>query len=123
MIENAKKAVKGGFWIACKDYRVWILALVYAGCFGVEIVIHNTAANYFKKAYTLDLQTAGFIAGLFGGLAIFARGMGGYISDRVAHKYGLKGANRDTGTVFVRSRDLPCFYLPGRAPFPERSRG
>lgn len=91
VIENAKKAVKGGFWIACKDYRVWILALIYGACFGIEIVIHNTAANYFKKAYTLDLQTAGIIAGLFGGLAIFARGMGGYISDKVARIHGLKG--------------------------------
>ena len=91
VIENAKKAVKGGFLIACKDYRVWILALVYAACFGVEIVIHNTAANYFKKTYTLDLQTAGLIAGLFGGLAIFARGLGGYISDKIARNFGLKG--------------------------------
>lgn len=90
-VENSKKAVKGGFWIACKDYRVWILALVYAGCFGIEVVIHNTAANYFKKTYTLDLQTAGLIAGLFGGLAIFARGLGGFISDKVANKFGLKG--------------------------------
>lgn len=98
-IENAKRAVKGGFWIACKDYRVWILALVYGACFGIEIVIHNTAATYFKKAYTLDLQTAGNIAGLFGGLAVFARWLGGYTSDKVAKNYGLKGRAATLGIM------------------------
>ncbi len=90
-IENNKKAVKGGFLIACADYRVWLLAFVYAACFGVEVVMHGTAATNFQTLYKLDLGTAGLIAGAFGWLAIFARGLGGYISDKVANKSGLKG--------------------------------
>lgn len=90
-IENAKKPVKGGFWVACKDYRVWALALVYGACFGIEIIIHNSAAKYFEDFYKLDLKTSGLIAGLFGGLAIFARGLGGYTSDKVAQRFGLSG--------------------------------
>ncbi len=90
-IENNKRAVKGGFWIACKDYRVWILAFVYAACFGVEVVMHGTAQDNFQSTFSLNPTTAGLIAGAFGGLAIFARGLGGYISDKVARKNGLKG--------------------------------
>ncbi|HLX60033.1 MAG TPA: MFS transporter, partial [Planctomycetota bacterium] len=90
-VENSKRAVKGGFWIACKDYRVWILALVYGSCFGVEVVMHGTAQDNFQSTFSLSPTTAGLIAGAFGGLAIFARGLGGYISDKIARKNGLKG--------------------------------
>lgn len=100
-VENTKKAIKGGFWIACKDYRVWSLSVVYGACFGVEIIIHNSAAIYFENHYKLDLKTAGIIAGLFGGLAIFARGLGGYLSDRIARVFGLRGRAITLGVLLL----------------------
>ena len=100
-VENAKRAVKGGFWIACKDYRVWVLALVYGACFGIEIIIHNSAAKYFEDTYKLDLKTAGLIAGAFGGLAFFARGLGGWISDKIAKNFGLQGRSALLGMLLL----------------------
>lgn len=91
VLENEKKVTVGSFLEACKDYRVWVLAMVYGACFGIEIIIHSSAADYFEKAFTLNIKTAGLIAGAFGGLAIFARGLGGYCSDRVCHRRGLAG--------------------------------
>lgn len=79
------------FMIAAKDPRVWALFVVYAACFGVELTINNIAALYFFDRFTLDLGTAGLIAGLFGLMNIFARTLGGVFSDRFAARMGLRG--------------------------------
>lgn len=79
------------FKLAASDYRVWALFIIYAGCFGVELTINNVAALYFYDRFSLDLPTAGLIAGLFGLMNIFARTLGGVVSDMVAVKDGLTG--------------------------------
>lgn len=79
------------FNLAIKDYRVWALFFIYAACFGVELTINNIAALYYHDRFNLDVQTAGFIAGLFGLMNIFARTVGGFSSDFFAKKMGLKG--------------------------------
>jgi len=83
--------VKGTFWLACKDKRVWALFFIYGACFGVELTINNIAALYFKDYFDLGLKTAGLVAGLFGLMNIFARTLGGIIGDKFALKGGLKG--------------------------------
>ncbi|MCA9708039.1 MAG: MFS transporter [Myxococcales bacterium] len=82
------------FHAAIKDYRVWALFVVYAGCFGVELTINNIAAIYFFDEFHLSLETAGMIAGLFGLMNIFARTLGGVFSDRFARTAGLRGRVR-----------------------------
>ncbi len=81
----------GSFMLAARDYRVWALFVVYAACFGVELTINNIAALYYYDRFSLDLETAGLIASLFGLMNIFARTLGGVYSDRFAAKFGLKG--------------------------------
>ncbi len=85
---------KGTFWLAARDYRVWALFIVYAACFGIELTINNIAAIYYMDYFDLGLITAGLVAGLFGLMNIFARTMGGFISDRFVRKSGLKGRVR-----------------------------
>jgi NNP family nitrate/nitrite transporter-like MFS transporter len=84
---------KGGGWEvfkkAASNYRVWLLFVTYGACFGVEIFIHNMAALYYVDKFDLDLKTAGLAAGSFGLLALFARALGGIVSDRVAKIRGL----------------------------------
>ncbi|ART62855.1 NarK family nitrate/nitrite MFS transporter [Kushneria marisflavi] len=82
------------FAAAAKDIRVWALFLVYAACFGVELTINNIAAIYFFDTFSLNLATAGLIAGLFGLMNLFARTLGGVFSDLFARKNGLKGRVR-----------------------------
>lgn len=79
------------FKAAASDVRVWALFIIYAACFGVELTINNIAAIYYFDNFELDLKTAGIIAGLFGLMNLFARTLGGYFSDRMALKAGLKG--------------------------------
>lgn len=85
------KESASAFWSATKDPRVWALFLIYGACFGVELTINNIAAIYFKDYFSLDLATAGLIAGLFGLINLFARSLGGIYGDRAGIRWGLKG--------------------------------
>jgi NNP family nitrate/nitrite transporter-like MFS transporter len=76
---------------ACRDYRVWALFLSYAACFGIEITVDNVATLYFVDTFDMGLMEAGLIAGSFGLMNLFARSLGGIVSDRVSNKFGLKG--------------------------------
>ena len=89
-----RKKTKGSFMLAVKDPRVWALFLIYGACFGIELTINNIAALYYKDYFGLGLTTAGLVAGLFGLMNVFARTLGGYISDRFVQKGGLRGRVR-----------------------------
>jgi len=88
---------KGGWQVfkaAMKNYRVWMLFVTYGACFGVELFVHNVAASYYVDRYKLSLQAAGMAAGSFGLLALFARAIGGLLSDRLARTRGLDARTR-----------------------------
>jgi NNP family nitrate/nitrite transporter-like MFS transporter len=89
-IDSGKKGGWGVFKAAMVNYRVWMLFVTYGACFGVELFVHNVAASYYVDRYKLDLRSAGMAAGSFGLLALFARALGGIISDRVARVRGLQ---------------------------------
>lgn len=88
---HKKENAKGTFALAMKDYRTWALAFAYAACFGVEITIDNVAATFFVDTFKASLIMAGALAATFGFMNIFARALGGIVSDRVGKSYGLKG--------------------------------
>jgi NNP family nitrate/nitrite transporter-like MFS transporter len=82
---------KGGwasFKAACRNHRAWLLFVTYGACFGIEIFIHNIAAVYYVDRFGLSLGAAGIAAGSFGLLALFARALGGWLSDRSAGRVG-----------------------------------
>lgn len=82
---------KGSFAKVCMDYRVWVLALVYGACFGIEITVDNVAALYFIDNFHLSMTEAGIIAGSFGMMNLFARALGGYFGDKMGTRFGIKG--------------------------------
>lgn len=90
---SGKDAGKGGGWAsfraASANYRVWLLFITYGACFGVEIFIHNIAASYYVDRFGLSLKAAGMAAASFGLLALFARALGGWLSDKAARRRGL----------------------------------
>ncbi len=97
-----KSANRGAFWEVCKDYRVWVLFLTYGCCFGMELTLDNIAALYFVDYFDelknadpmVAVRTAGFVAGLFGLMNLFARALGGIIADRFGANWGLQGRVR-----------------------------
>jgi MFS transporter, NNP family, nitrate/nitrite transporter len=88
---QTKEKKKGTFVMAMKDYRTWVLAIAYAACFGVEITVDNVAATYFVDNYKATLIMAGALASIFGFMNLFARALGGIVSDKVGKVYGLRG--------------------------------
>ncbi|MGI4883685.1 MAG: MFS transporter [Janthinobacterium lividum] len=91
-IQRAAPVQKAGtFLLALRDYRTWLLALAYGACFGIEITIDNVAAVYFVDHFGATLVAAGLLAGIFGGMNLFARALGGIVADRAGRAYGLKG--------------------------------
>jgi len=86
-----KKKVTGAYFNAMKDYRVWVLFLIYGACFGIELTVNNTAALYFFDYFNVNLVTAGAIAASFGLMNIFARTLGGIFGDNFGSLWGLKG--------------------------------
>ncbi len=78
-------------WTVLADWRVWALMLAYAMCFGMELTFDNVAALHFVDTFHLDQSSAGFWAGIFGFMNIFARALGGIASDKVGRKFGMRG--------------------------------
>jgi len=73
------------------DWRIWALTLAYAMCFGMEITFDNVASLHFVDSFHLTQSAAGFWAGIFGFMNLFARALGGIVSDKVGNKFGMRG--------------------------------
>lgn len=116
-----------GFVEACRDSRVWALAVLYAASFGIELTIDNFAALYYTDYFHLSLGMAGLVASTFGLMNLFARAMGGIASDRCSRRWGLQGRVLLLGCtilaeglammLFSRMRSLPlaigCMMFTG----------
>ncbi|MES2118075.1 MAG: MFS transporter [Pseudomonadota bacterium] len=83
-VEGGKKGGWDSFKLAAVNHRVWLLFVTYGACFGIEIFIHNIAAIYYVDHFGFTVKSAGLAAGSFGLLALFARALGGWVSDKVA---------------------------------------
>lgn len=90
-IEHHAGKKENTFLLAAKDYRTWILTIAYAACFGVEITVDNFAASYFHDEYSASIIMAGLMASIFGWLNLFARALGGIVSDKAGMRFGFNG--------------------------------
>lgn len=96
--DSGKKGGWNSFKAASANYRVWLLFVTYGGCFGVEIFFHNMAASYIVDQYGLSLKSAGLAVAGFGLLALFARALGGFFSDKFAQDGNI---NTRTKVLFI----------------------
>ncbi|MFD2726346.1 MFS transporter [Hyunsoonleella rubra] len=85
------KKDKVGFLTVIKDYRTWILFLVYASCFGIELTVYGTMDDYLQNTFQLERVTAGNIVLSFALMNIFARTLGGFFGDKFGKLKGLRG--------------------------------
>ncbi|MCF7560999.1 MFS transporter [Sabulilitoribacter multivorans] len=88
-ISNKKDQV--GFLTVLKDYRIWILFLVYAASFGIELTVYGTMDDYLQNTFQLERVTAGNIVLSFALMNIFARTLGGFFGDKFGKLKGLRG--------------------------------
>lgn len=111
---NREATQKKTNWKVLADWRIWALSLAYAVCFGMEITFDNIAALHFVDTFNLSQATAGFLAGCFGFMNIFARALGGIAADKVGSRYGLKGKGYLLGfMLLLEGIGLVFFALSG----------
>ncbi|WP_445737488.1 MFS transporter [Mariniflexile sp.] len=80
-----------GFLTVLKDYRTWVLFMVYAASFGIELTVYGTMDDYLQNTFQLERLTAGNIVLSFALMNIFARTLGGYFGDMFGKLKGLRG--------------------------------
>jgi len=73
------------------NINTWLIFIQYACCFGVELTMNNAAALYFRDEFGLETETAAAIASIFGWMNLFARGLGGFLSDAANTRIGMRG--------------------------------
>ena len=101
-------------WSVLADWRVVALTMAYAMCFGMEITFDNVASLHFVDSFKLSQSHAGFWAGVFGGMNLFARALGGFVSDKVGGRWGLKGKGiLLSGVLFLEGLGLIAFADAG----------
>ena len=88
---NSASRTPTAFWKVCRDRRVWALAVLYAASFGMELTLDNFAVLYFTDYFSLSLGMAGVVASTFGLMNLFARALGGIVSDKCNLRWGLRG--------------------------------
>jgi NNP family nitrate/nitrite transporter-like MFS transporter len=73
------------------NFNAWILCLQFAGSCGVDFTMCNGAALYYHVGVHQTVAASGAMAFLYGIGALYARGLGGWLSDAVDAKYSLQG--------------------------------
>jgi len=73
------------------NFNTWLLFIQYACCFGVELTMNNATALYFREEFKQTTESAAAIASIFGWMNLFARGLGGFFSDYMNKKMGMRG--------------------------------
>ncbi len=79
------------FKIAIKNWKTWLCASIYALSFGTEITVNNNMSLYLQEEFKFSQHNSGLIAGIFGLVNIFARSLGGYMSDKFYFKNKILG--------------------------------
>jgi MFS transporter, NNP family, nitrate/nitrite transporter len=87
----AEVSAAGSFRTGALNLNTWVLFIQYACCFGVELTMNNAAAIYFKEVFGQTTESAAAIASLFGWMNLFACGLGGFFSDKMNARMGMRG--------------------------------
>jgi NNP family nitrate/nitrite transporter-like MFS transporter len=91
--------------------------LAYAMCFGMELTFDNVASLHFVDTFHLSQSSAGFWAGIFGFMNLFARALGGIASDKVGKKFGMRGKGLLlAGVLLLEGCGLILFAKSGSLP-------
>ena len=87
--KSAKDSARRGF----ANINSWILGMQYACCFGIELHVNNNLAFYLANtdSFAVGVLDAAAVASLFGLMNLFARSMGGGISDMLGKLMGMRG--------------------------------
>jgi NNP family nitrate/nitrite transporter-like MFS transporter len=69
----------------------WLMFVQYAGTHGVDVTMSNGVAVYYHTRFRKSIAEIGVIAFAYGVSALYARGLGGYLSDVLGERFSLQG--------------------------------
>jgi NNP family nitrate/nitrite transporter-like MFS transporter len=84
-------SASASFGQGATEFNTWLLFINYGCCSGVELTVYNAAVGYFVSRYDLTLESASVIASICGFMSVFARAMGGVMSDKAMGKFNMRG--------------------------------
>jgi NNP family nitrate/nitrite transporter-like MFS transporter len=67
------------------------MIMQYGACFGCELVMNTVLALHFTDNFEVDPVTAGAMALTFGAMNLFARSLGGIMSDVLNERFQMQG--------------------------------
>jgi NNP family nitrate/nitrite transporter-like MFS transporter len=73
------------------DYRVFLMIMQYGACFGCELVMNVKLALHFADNFDVNPVAAGAMAMTFGAMNLFARSLGGILSDVLNKRWNMSG--------------------------------
>jgi len=88
------KTSKASLWDyveVLKDVRVVVMIFQYSACFGTELAMNAQLATHFRVYFEMDSGAAAVLAGCFGLMNLFARSLGGIVSDYLFSKFKFPG--------------------------------
>ena len=84
-------SLRASLFGGASNFSTWLLFVQYACCFGVEVTMTNAAALYFRDQFGQSTSSAAAIASIFGWMNLFARALGGILSDWANRRWGMRG--------------------------------
>jgi MFS transporter, NNP family, nitrate/nitrite transporter len=82
----ASTFISGSSSLAC-----WMLFIQYGCSLGVELTMYSAGIEFFEQRFGQSPDSAYAFSSIFGWMAFFGRGMGGYLSDEMHGRYGMRG--------------------------------
>jgi NNP family nitrate/nitrite transporter-like MFS transporter len=94
-LEKSGAKQKGDSTIVLKvgfsNVNAWLMTVAYGMCFGIELTMNNIGALFFHDYFGMSITVAGAIASIWGATNLFARSIGGFVSDFMNKRYGVRG--------------------------------
>merc|ERR1719326_2480690 len=94
-LEKSGAKQKGDSSIVLKvgfsNVNAWLMTIAYGMCFGIELTMNNIGALFFHSYFGMSVTVAGAIASIWGATNLFARSIGGFVSDYMNKHYGVRG--------------------------------
>merc|ERR1719343_1404231 len=95
-----------------KDFRVVVMIFQYSACFGTELAMNNQLATHFRTYFQMKSGDAASLASAFGSMNLFARSLGGILSDTLFARFGFPGRLwAQFLSLFFEAIFLFCFGL------------
>jgi len=111
-----QKSAADSFRQGIFNLNAWILFVQFGAQLGIELVMESSLTGHLANRFDLSLSTAAGLASMYGMMNLFARGLGGFLSDRVHKQFSLRGRLfLQMVLLFIEGTLILGFIRPGNS--------